>query len=94
MGRLNPFWPNTDSPPLAAQFYSLRALTGRPGPRLSPSHARRLVTGWWDLPVISISSPFFAVSVSYQRQQPGRRARISPLFRAGGPRPRLRGLRG
>jgi len=38
----------------------------------------------WAPPVISISSPFFAVSVSYPRQQPGRRARSSPWFRACG----------
>jgi hypothetical protein len=30
MGWLNPFWPNTDSPPLAAQFYSLHALSPFP----------------------------------------------------------------
>ena len=30
MGRLNPFWPNIDSPPLAAQFYSLHALSRFP----------------------------------------------------------------
>jgi hypothetical protein len=34
-------------------------------------------------------SPFFVVSVFSPRQQLVRHARISPLLRVGGPRPRL-----
>jgi hypothetical protein len=105
LGQEHPIRPNTGLPPLRPNFTPpARALTSRPGPRLSPSHVRRIVTRWWDLPVISIPSPFFVVSIPIRVNNPDSVRVALPCFarvdhvldsggsggiKAGAPRPIL-----